>query len=143
MDRIRLLFVAPYEAMVSVIQGILSNRDDIDAEYCDNHDYWENYQGSLSVKYSDTIQKAVNQGFDVILSRFGSAYELRSITNTPIVDISISELDMIKAFRLAQNHGGKARTRSYFAARAFSSTSSRATGAPLRRLDCVAASRKA
>lgn len=108
MSKYKLLFVAPYAAMISAVEQITSKRDDIDVVCFDSQGFWEQYPENASVVNLESVQKALDGDYDVILSRFGSAAELRGYTHIPVVDISVSDSDMIRAFKLAEQHGGKA-----------------------------------
>ena len=88
----RMLAVTPYEGLKLLIERISSEEfPQFVIDYAvGNHD--------------DGVREANRydiNGYDVILSRGGTAALLRKVTEVPVIDISITTIDIIAAWRLA------------------------------------------
>lgn len=97
MHKIKILTVAPYEGMAKAINSIAENRDDI----------------KLTVKIGDLdtgrriAVELAHKNYDVIISRGGTAELIRSTVDIPVIDISISGYDILRAIKLAESYSGK------------------------------------
>lgn len=91
---IRLLAIAPYEGLAEILKSISSNRSDI----------------HLTVETGDLqtgveiAREHINEQFDAIISRGGTADLLRSKVHIPVIEISISVYDVLRAIKMAENY---------------------------------------
>lgn len=90
----KLLGIAPYDALKTTMERIADQRDDIDLT-CLVGDLEE---GARLVKERE------GELYDAIVSRGGTAREITKVTNLPVVDISLSVYDVLRAIRLADNY---------------------------------------
>ncbi|SHI56378.1 Transcriptional regulator containing an AAA-type ATPase domain and a DNA-binding domain [Dethiosulfatibacter aminovorans DSM 17477] len=97
MKKIRILGIAPYEGMKTMMQNLAAKRKDIDLTV---------YIGDLD-KGVEIARKNVDKNFDVIISRGGTASMIEKITDIPLVRISLSVYDIIRAIKMAENYTGK------------------------------------
>lgn len=89
----RILGIAPYESLKSVMTRLADARDDIDATV---------FVGDLEEGVK-IVQEYQGQ-YDAIVSRGGTAQRIRQITSLPVIDISLSVYDVLRAIRLADGH---------------------------------------
>ncbi|NDL66662.1 sigma-54-dependent transcriptional regulator [Anaerotalea alkaliphila] len=94
---IRILGIAPYEGMKTMMQNIASKREDI----------------ALSVFVGD-LEKGVEiakqydtSNIDVIVSRGGTAEMLNQAVNVPIIEITLTVYDILRAIKLMENFSDK------------------------------------
>ncbi len=97
MKKIKMLAVAPYEGMAEAIATIAKERNDIDLTV---------QTGDLSTGKNIAIELSHNN-YDVIISRGGTAELIRSAVEIPVVEVSISVYDVLRAIKLAENYSGK------------------------------------
>lgn len=85
--------VAPYSAMESSLKTIISNYKNINISY------------GIGCLYDglDLARCAQSNGFDVIISRGGTASLIKKNLNIPVVDMKLSGNDILKAILLANN----------------------------------------
>ncbi len=62
--------------------------------------------GDLSTGKNIAIELSHNN-YDVIISRGGTAELIRSAVEIPVVEVSISVYDVLRAIKLAENYSGK------------------------------------
>jgi transcriptional regulator with PAS, ATPase and Fis domain len=89
-----ILGIAPYEALANLMRTMAQTRPDIDLDV---------YVGNLDqgVEIAKSHAKA---GYDAIISRGGTAREIRKITDLPVISIELSVYDVLRAIRLAENY---------------------------------------
>ena len=97
MKKIKMLAVAPYEGMAEAITAIAKERNDIELTV---------QTGDLSTGKNIAIELSHNN-YDVIISRGGTAELIRSAVEIPVVEVSISVYDVLRAIKLAENYSGK------------------------------------
>lgn len=93
-SKIKVLGIAPYEAMKTAMQKIADERKDIDLDVYTA----DLYHGVEIVNHN--LQKS----YDVIVSRGGTAELIGEITSVPVVEISLSVYDILRAIKLAENY---------------------------------------
>ncbi|KWZ85139.1 sigma-54-dependent transcriptional regulator [Heyndrickxia coagulans] len=95
--KIKTLFVAPYQAMENLIRECQKeeNRLDVTIKVA-------NLQEGVEL-----AKHAEAEGYDVIISRGGTAKLIRDVVNLPVVDIHISGYDMLRVLTLANDFSGK------------------------------------
>lgn len=92
-EKIRVLGIAPYEGMKSSMLKLVKERDDIDLTV---------YVGDLQ-KGAEIAQKSFHGNYDVIISRGGTAELIGTITQVPVIEITLSVYDILRAIKLAEN----------------------------------------
>ncbi|ULT57642.1 PrpR N-terminal domain-containing protein [Neobacillus drentensis] len=91
--KIKALFVAPYAAMENLIEECRYEETEIDL-----HIEIGNLQEGVAL-----AKKAEAQGFDVIISRGGTAKLIGETVGIPVIDVHISGYDMLRVFTLAND----------------------------------------
>lgn len=98
MKKIRILGVAPYEGMRSLMMKVAAasypqiDLDIVVGDFC---------------KGMEMAQNNFHADYDVIISRGGTAQKLREQVSLPVIDIPISEYDILRALHLAENFSSK------------------------------------
>jgi Response regulator containing CheY-like receiver, AAA-type ATPase, and DNA-binding domains len=92
--KIKVLGIAPYEAMKTAMQKIAEDRDDIELDV---------YAGDLNYGV-EIVNHNLQNNYDAIISRGGTAEMVGKITNIPVVEISLSVYDILRAIKLAENY---------------------------------------
>lgn len=97
MQRTKILAIAPYEGLREILLEQLSARDDVQADV---------YMGDLAAgaAIATTLEK---EGYDVILSRGGTAMLIQETVDLPVIDITPSASDLLRYVRMAQNIPGR------------------------------------
>lgn len=95
--RIRILGIAPYEGMKSIMQKLARERDDIDLNV---------FVGDLH-KGAEIAQKNFHKDFDIIISRGGTAELIGSITQLPVIEITLSVYDILRSIKMAENFASR------------------------------------
>ncbi len=96
-SKIRILGIAPYEGMETLMQRLASRRDDISLDVrVGNLD-----QGAAIVK------SICESDYDAIVSRGGTAQFIRKITRLPVFDIGLSGYDILRVMKLSENYSRK------------------------------------
>ncbi len=93
-EKVRILAIAPYEAMKTAIERLAQKRSDFDLQA---------YVGDLDAGKA-LVQREVEKPYDVIISRGGTARLIETITDLPVIDISLSVYDILRAIKLAENY---------------------------------------
>ena len=91
--KIKVLFVAPYAAMENLIEECRCEETEIDL-----HIKIGNLQEGVVL-----AKKAEAQGFDVIISRGGTAKLIGEAVGIPVIDVHISGYDMLRVFTLTND----------------------------------------
>jgi len=97
MKKIRILAIIPYEGLKRTLLDVSEERKHIDMKV---------YVGDLEagVKLARDYQ---GNDYDLILSRGGTARAIKQLASIPVVEIKLSEYDILHAIRLAQNSSRK------------------------------------
>ena len=97
MKKIRILGIAPYEAIKHLMQQAAAKRNNIELEI---------FIGDMEAG-ANIVSHLPEQNFDVIISRGGTAELIRSLTPLPVVDIPLSVYDIFRSIKLAENYTSK------------------------------------
>lgn len=95
-ERIKVLGIAPYDGMKSQMLKMADGRDDIDLTV---------FVGDL-YDGVDIAQRNIHNDFDVIISRGGTAELIGNITKIPVIEITLSVYDILRAIKLAESYSG-------------------------------------
>lgn len=95
MRPVRILAVAPYEGIASLIRRAAQDRDGVEVTVV---------VGDLETGARLAEQQMQAQEYDVILSRGGTAERIRSQCDLHVVDIPLSVYDILRSIKLAENH---------------------------------------
>lgn len=97
MNRIKVLLVAPYEGLKNLVTSLYENdeRFDLDAQVGDL---------KAGVKL---IRESRGKNYEVIISRGGTAELIEQTADVPVIDIELSQYDILHAIKLSQNYSGK------------------------------------
>ncbi|MGG4038427.1 PrpR N-terminal domain-containing protein [Heyndrickxia ginsengihumi] len=95
--KVKGLFVAPYIAMEHLVQECQKDDTELDLTI---------KTGNLQegIKFA---KEAEEKGYDVIISRGGTARMIEKAVNIPVVDVNISGYDMLRVLTLAKDFPGK------------------------------------
>lgn len=98
MDRnIRILGIAPYEGMKTIMQKLAGERTDLEIDV---------YVGDMD-KGAAIVKNSLHSNYDVIISRGGTAELIGQITSIPIIEITLSVYDILRAIKLAENYADR------------------------------------
>ena len=97
MKKVKLLAIAPYEGLAEILRSISNKRNDI-LITIETGDLSEGVQ---------LAQKHLDKDFDAIISRGGTADLLRSTVDIPVIEISISVYDVLRAIKMAELYDAK------------------------------------
>lgn len=92
MNKVKLLAIAPYEGLAEILRSISMKRDDV----------------MLTIEVGDLSEgvqlakKHADENFDAIISRGGTAELLRAAVEIPVIEISISVYDVLRAIKMAE-----------------------------------------
>lgn len=94
MRKIKLGFIAPYEAMVPLIEELKMGQNDLEIAV---------EVGNLEsgAGYAKMMEK---QGADILISRGGTAKLIREAVSVPVIDVHISGYDLLRSIMLAIGH---------------------------------------
>lgn len=95
--RIHVHIIAPYEAMVPIIQESIPLFPDLDIHYS---------VGDLA-RGAEMATIAENEGTEVIISRGGTAQLIKQSVSIPVIDMQLSGYDMIRSLTLAGSTNDK------------------------------------
>ncbi|CAM3748286.1 sigma-54-dependent Fis family transcriptional regulator [Cytobacillus oceanisediminis] len=95
--KIKTLFIAPYPAMIPLIEECRGKEDDLDIKI---------ERGNLghALPY---VKNAEANGTEIIISRGGTAKLIEQETNIPVIDVQVSGYDMLRVLTLANDFPGK------------------------------------
>lgn len=92
--KIRVLGIAPYEGMKSIMAKLAKERTDMILDV---------YVGDLD-RGAEIAQRNFDSNYDVIISRGGTAEMIGKITAIPVIEITLSVYDILRAIKLAENY---------------------------------------
>ena len=98
MRPIKILGIAPYEGIASLMQQAAESRDDLQIVV---------HVGNLTAGAEIAAAQTAQEEYDVILSRGGTAEAIRRCTDLKVVDIPLSVYDILRSIKLAENHNCK------------------------------------
>jgi phosphoglycolate phosphatase-like HAD superfamily hydrolase len=93
-NKIKVLAIAPYEAMKTAIERLAKNRTDLELDA---------YVGDLYYG-KELVQRHIGENYDAIISRGGTAQLIEEVTEVPVIEISLSVYDILRAIKLAENY---------------------------------------
>lgn len=96
-SKVRVLGIAPYEGMKSIMLKLAGTRDDIELSV---------YVGDL-YKGAEIAQQNFQENYDVIISRGGTAELIGKVTQIPVIEITLSVYDILRAIKLAENFSAR------------------------------------
>ena len=94
MKKFKFLGIAPYEELKQSMATVEKQFDSFDIDI---------YTADLE-KGQKLAEKLVNQEYDAIISRGGTANFIQQVVNIPVIDVSISLYDILGAIKLAYNY---------------------------------------
>lgn len=97
MKKIKILGIAPYDGIKSLMLQIAERRTDLELTA---------FTGDLNDGLA-IAQKYENSGYDIIVSRGGTAELIRQYCKIPVIDISLSIYDIFRSIKLAENSTNK------------------------------------
>ncbi|MEG2350252.1 MAG: PrpR N-terminal domain-containing protein [Hungatella sp.] len=95
--KVKALGIAPYEGMKSIMLKLAAERDDIALDV---------YVGDLN-QGAEIAQRNFHSDYDVIISRGGTAEMIGKITDLPVIEITLSVYDILRAIKLAENYSNR------------------------------------
>lgn len=93
-EKVRILGIAPYEGMKTIMQKIAEERDDVQLDV---------FVGDLQ-QGVDIARSNAYGDYDIIVSRGGTAQMIAQSTHTPVVEIGLSVYDILRAIKLSENY---------------------------------------
>lgn len=93
-DKVNILGIAPYEGMQTIMQNLAHDRTDLTLT---------TFVGDLQ-KGVDIVTNSLPDEYDVIISRGGTAEMIHTITHLPVIEITLSVYDILRAIKLAENY---------------------------------------
>jgi transcriptional regulator with PAS, ATPase and Fis domain len=97
MKAIKLLAIAPYEGLKTLLQKIASQRDDVELTI---------YVADM-FKGVEVVKSMPLERYSAIISRAGTAGLIEKEVSIPVIDVGITIYDMLRAIRMAQSYNGK------------------------------------
>lgn len=94
---IKVLGIAPYEGMKTIMQKLANDRTDIDLDV---------YVGDLN-KGVEIARRNYHMDYDVIISRGGTAELIGQSTQIPVIEVTLSVYDILRALKLAENYADR------------------------------------
>lgn len=98
MQPIRILGIAPYEGIGNLMRQASETHTDLQIDV---------HIGNLAAGAKIAAAQIAQSEYDVILSRGGTAEEIRRCTDLKVVDIPLSVYDILRSIKLAENHNCK------------------------------------
>ncbi|MDD3140673.1 MAG: PrpR N-terminal domain-containing protein [Lachnospiraceae bacterium] len=97
MEKVKILGIAPYPNLKSVMDRVAANYPNIE---------FVSHVGDLEAGV-DIVHNLQHEGFDAIISRGGTARLISQAVSIPVIEIDIFIYDLLRAIRLAENFHGK------------------------------------
>ncbi|MDQ0428935.1 transcriptional regulator with PAS, ATPase and Fis domain [Planomicrobium stackebrandtii] len=94
MRKIKIGFISPYEAMVPMVEELGEKQEDLQVA---------TKVGNLEegVKYAKEMERS---GYDLIISRGGTAGLIRNAISLPVIDVHMSGYDLLRTIMLTEGH---------------------------------------
>lgn len=93
----RVFAIAPYEGLKTLIMSIAPEYPNLEVR-CEVSNLSEG---------RDLVRRAIEQDYDVFLSRGGTADYIRSTSTIPVVEINVSGYDVLYSIAITQNYSGR------------------------------------
>ncbi len=97
MQKVKILGIAPYDGIKSLMLQIAEKRKDVELTA-----FTGNLDDGLAI-----ATRYENSGYDVIISRGGTADLIREHCKIPVIDITLSIYDIFRSIKLAENSTNK------------------------------------
>lgn len=94
---VRILGIAPYEGMRSAMERVAEEYPDVHTDV---------FTGDLE-EGAAIVQAHLEDNYDCIISRGGTARMIRKVTDTPVVEISLTVYDVLRTIKLAENYSDR------------------------------------
>lgn len=95
--KIKILGIAPYEGMKTIMRKLADARSDVELDV---------FVGDLN-KGVAIARQNFNSNYDVIISRGGTAELIGHATHIPVVEVTLSVYDILRAIKLAENYADR------------------------------------
>lgn len=95
--KIKILGIAPYKSLQSMMEKLAKNRNDIELTV---------FVGDMQ-EGVEIVQNCETFKYDVIISRGGTAELLQEIADIPVIEIPLSLYDILRAIKLSENYNSK------------------------------------
>ena len=93
-EKVRILGIAPYSGMKSIMEHIARDRDDLKLDV---------FVGDLDQGVSIALHN-IQSNYDILISRGGTAQLLEKESSLPVVTVEISSYDILRAIKLCENY---------------------------------------
>ena len=93
-EKVRILGIAPYGGMKSIMEHIARDRDDVKLDV---------FVGDLDQGVSIALHN-IQSNYDILISRGGTAQLLEKESSLPVVTVEISSYDILRAIKLCENY---------------------------------------
>lgn len=94
---LRILGIAPYEGMRTAMERVAEEYPDIHTDV---------FTGDLEEGVA-IVQTHLEDNYDCIISRGGTARLIRKVTDIPVVEVSLSVYDVLRTIKLAENYSDR------------------------------------
>lgn len=94
---LRILGIAPYDGMRTAMERVAEEYPNVHTDV---------FTGDLAEGVA-IVQERLNEGYDCIISRGGTARMIRKVTDIPVVEISLSVYDVLRTIKLAENYADR------------------------------------
>lgn len=95
--KIRILGIAPYDGMKTIMQKLASEREDLELDV---------FTGNLQ-QGAEIALHHIHNNYDIIISRGGTAELLNQLSYVPVVEVGISVYDILRAIKLSENYSDR------------------------------------
>ena len=96
-SRIHILGIAPYEGMKAAMERAAENYPNVKLDVA---------IGDLD-EGAAIVQAIPKDSYDCVISRGGTAEQIRQVSSVPVIDIKLSVYDVLRSIKLAENYGGR------------------------------------
>lgn len=96
-QKIKILGIAPYEGMKSIMLQLAEERTDLELDV---------FVGDLE-NGVEIAQRNFHSNYDAIISRGGTAELIGRSTHIPVIEVSLSVYDILRAIKLAENYADR------------------------------------
>lgn len=91
---IRILGVAPYEGLHTIMERVAEEFPDVQME---------SYIGDMDAGVS-IVANRLEENYDVIISRGGTAERIQAVTEIPVISVQVSVYDILRAIKMAETY---------------------------------------